>query len=114
MSPTFSTLGYSSVSISFQRLLAVLPSDAADIQACVALPSGLVIASQCVTLWSNANNAVLDTAWKSVSYPLPSAACNAAAVQIRFGLGPTSPVVQKTSSNAFGWKVRSLVLSGSN
>ena len=52
-------------------------------QACVALPSGLFIASQCVKLWSNANNAVLDTAWKSVTYPLPSAARNAAAVQVQ-------------------------------
>ena len=55
---------------------------ALTLQACVALPLGLFAADECVEVWSNSGQAVLDRAWKLVAYPLPPTACNAAAVQV--------------------------------
>jgi len=117
ISPTFSTLGYSSVSLSFQRLLTLRPGDVAGIEACVALPSGLFAADKCVEVWSNSGRAVLDRAWKLVAYPLPPAACNAAAVQIRIGFGPLATLPNSESHGStgishFNWNLRSLAVLG--
>lgn len=103
ISAAFSTAGFSSVSLSFDRYLGVMADDVVSIMWSDETASRL--------LWLN-TGAVQDTAWTRVTYTLPPEALGKSKVQIRFGIGPTRPGATGAPTNSIGWNIKNIVVSG--
>ncbi len=102
ISKEFSTAGFSSVRLEFDRYLGIKADDVVTVYACVE--------STCSLLWQNSGE-VIDSAWTRITLPLPPMALNQAKVKIKFGLGPT----QKSGdvvTNSFGWNIKGIAVIG--
>jgi hypothetical protein len=90
VSPAFSTKGFKSATLSFQRFLGVRAADSVSIHVCVYfllhhldVQVCSVTTAKCFLVWSNSQMAVMDTAWRGVQYVLPAAVMDQPAVQVR-------------------------------
>jgi len=107
VSPSISSVGRSGLTLTFDRFLGVLDDDLATIHACV-------VGGTCYQVFSNKGAAVLDMAWTSRSYVLPSGVENRAAIEIRFGLGPTRKRANGNASASFGWNIKNVQVTANN
>ncbi len=101
-SKRFSTVGFSSVKLEFDRLLGVQADDVVTIEGCDI--------NGCSTIWQNSGQ-IIDTSWQRFSIPLPSFLQNNPYVQIKFGIGPT----RRTGNNntvSFGWNIKEFAILG--
>ena len=99
--PSFSTLGYQNLTLTFRRWLGVnAPKyDHANIQAWDG--------TSWTTLWQNAA-ALVDTSWQLESYTLPASAENKPDVRLRWGMGATG-----SSACYPGWNIDDVNVAGS-
>ncbi len=104
ISKSFSTVGYKSVAVSFDRFLGVQADDVVSVHVCEP-------GAGCVTLWTN-SGAVNDTTWKNVVYTLPPEKWGKPRITIRFGLGPVQKAANGSSSSSFGWNIKQLIVTG--
>lgn len=105
ISKGFSTVGFTSVTLSFDRFLGVQSDDFVSIHGCAPAPVG------CVLLWIN-GTAVIDTAWRTITLRLPTSLLGIDKVQIRFGIGPTRASGTGAATNSFGWNIKNMVITG--
>ncbi len=102
ISKAFSTVGYSSLKLEFDRFLGVKADDSVTVYACAG--------SECSLLWQN-NGEILDTAWRKLTLKIPDSMRERQSVQIKFGLGPTQ-MNGNVLTNSFGWNIKNFAVSG--
>ncbi|HEY4608594.1 MAG TPA: hypothetical protein VIH06_05300, partial [Ilumatobacteraceae bacterium] len=102
--PTFSTTGVSSVTLSADTMVGVRSDDVASID--------VGVGSKWTTIWSNNGQTVVDAGWLTRSFDISSIAANKPSVQLRFVLGPTKQAPAKVNTVSFGWNVGSLQVTG--
>lgn len=100
LSREFSTVGFSSVNLTFDRFLGLARGDVAAVRVCTRAPN------VCTILWqSSFAPEIRDTQWTRVSYTFPLSFLGNTHVFTRFGLGPTL-------GSSFGWNIRNYTISG--
>lgn len=102
-SKRFSTVGFTSVNVSFDRFLGIAADDGVAVKVCDG-------GSSCATLWKN-SQAVTDTSWSRQTYEFPASMLNKPSVYVRFVLGQ---VVKPAtgSSTSFGWNIKQFSVKG--
>jgi hypothetical protein len=98
--PSFSTLGYQNLTLTFRRWLGVNAPryDHASLQ--------VWDGTNWTTLWQN-TAALVDTSWQLETYTLPASAENQPSVRLRWGMGPTGSSVIYP-----GWNVDDVDVTG--
>jgi hypothetical protein len=99
--PSFSTVGYQNVKLSFWRWLGVESSlyDHASIQAWDG--------TTWTTVWNHSTGTLTDSGWTKYEYTLPASCSNKPAVRIRWGMGPTD-----VSVTYEGWNIDDVLVFG--
>jgi hypothetical protein len=100
-SPLINASGTSSLTLSFRRWLGVRKNDTALIQAST---NGV----NWVNVWSS-NNAVSDSSWQLVQYPLPAGMAGSSSLRLRWGLSSGGNGNQRT---ACGWNIDDVQVLG--
>lgn len=97
-STQFSTVGYTSATVTFDRFLGIASDDSARIEVCAG--------NDCTPVWLS-NGATADASWQTLTYPFPPSKMGKQNVTVRFGLGPLVGTGQLVS---FGWNIKQFVV----
>lgn len=103
ISAPFSTQGFSSVTVSFDRFLGVMSDDVVTLHACTP--------TACALIYTNLGT-IKDAAWRRVVYALPPSVLSQSNVRLRFGLGPTRVGANGAATTSFGWNIKGLQIVG--